>query len=203
LILAKFVELRYNFLKNFKERLYMLSICLALLQNPDDKSRFEEFYNKFHSVIYLIAKDHLKSKEAAEDCAQEILIRFAKDFHNINQDFDDKRFKAYVRVVSRGIAIDMYRKEKRHSDNVVDTEISEFIHLSVKEFDACDLMALKQAVDAMPDSYKDAFILKYYYQFTAPEIAAKTGMSEVSVRQKCFLGMKFVKDFLKDDKNDG
>ena len=72
-----------------KERLYMLSICLALLQNPEDKLRFEEFYNKFYHVIYFIAKDHLRTKEAAEDCAQEIMIKFAKDFHNIQQDFYD------------------------------------------------------------------------------------------------------------------
>ena len=54
----------------------MLSICLALLQNPKDKQRFEEFYNKFYNIVYFIAKDHLKTKEAAEDCAQEIMIRF-------------------------------------------------------------------------------------------------------------------------------
>jgi RNA polymerase sigma factor (sigma-70 family) len=140
----------------------MLSICLALLENPEDNLRFEKFYNKFHSTVYLIAKEHLITNEAAEDCAQEIMIHFAKDFHNIKQDFNDLGFKRYVRVVSKCIAINMYRQEKKHLDNVVDTDISEFHNLTVEEFDVCDIITLKQAVDAMPEAYRYVFYLKYY-----------------------------------------
>ena len=111
----------------------MLLICLALLQNPDDEQRFKEFYNKFYDTMFYVAKDHLRTKEAAEDCAQEIMMRFARDFHNIKQDFNDKSFKNYVRVVSKGIAIDMYRKEKKHIEHIVDADLSEFNDLSVDE----------------------------------------------------------------------
>lgn len=179
----------------------MLSICLALLQNPEDKLRFEEFYNKFYNTVYFIAKDHLKTKEAAEDCAQEIMIRFAKDFHNIKQDFDDKSFRNYVRVVAKGISIDMYRKEKKHIENVVDADLTEFRNLSADEFEVCDTMLLKQAVDAMPESYRYVFYLKYFHEFSGAEISAKTGISETSVRQKCMLGMKFVRNYIKEAEN--
>ena len=84
-----------------------------MLQNPEDKPRFEEFYNKFYDTIYYVAKKHLKTKESAEDCAQEVLMRFAKNFHNIKQDFDDKRFKNYVMVITKCVAIDMYRKNQK------------------------------------------------------------------------------------------
>lgn len=179
----------------------MLSICLALLESPQDKRRFEEFYNKFNGMIYMIAKDHLKTKEAAEDCTQEIMIHFAKDFHNIKQDFDDKSFRSYVRVISKCIAVDMYRKEKKHLENIADADLTEFYDLSADEVDACELMTLKQAIDAMPESYRYVFCLKYYYQYSGAEISAKTGISETSVRQKCMLGMNFVKNFVKDAEN--
>ena len=74
----------------------MISICLMMLQNPEDKPRFEEFYDKFYDTIFYVAKQHLKTKEAAEDCSQEILIHFAKNFHKITQDLDDKKFRNYV-----------------------------------------------------------------------------------------------------------
>ena len=154
----------------------MLSICLALLQNPEDKLRFEEFYNKFYNTVYFIAKD----------------------FHNIKQDFDEKSFRNYVRVVAKGISIDMYRKEKKHIENVVDADLTEFRNLSADDFEVCDTMLLKQAVDAMPESYKYVFCLKYYYEFSGAEISAKTGISETSVRQKCMLGMKFVRNYIKE-----
>lgn len=176
----------------------MLSICLALLQNPEDKSRFEEFYNEFYDTVYFIAKGHLKTHEAAEDCAQEIMIRFAKDFHNIKQDFYDKKFRGYVRVVAKGISIDMYRKNKKHLEHVVDADLTDFYSLSVDEFEVCDDMLLKQAVDAMPESYKYVFHLKYFYELSGAQIAQKTGISETSVRRKCMLGMKFVKNYIKE-----
>ena len=179
----------------------MLSICLALLQNPEDTPRFEEFYNKFYGLIYLIAKDHLKTREAAEDCAQEIMIRFAKDFHNITQDFNDKRFRNYVRVISKCIAIDMYRKEKKHIEYVVDADLTDFYNISVDEFDVCDELLLKQAVDAMPESYKYVFCLKYFFELTGEEIAEKTGLTKTNVRQKCLHGMNFVRNYVKEAEN--
>ncbi len=179
----------------------MLSICLALLENPEDKLRFEEFYNKFYNTVYFIAKEHLKTKEAAEDCAQEIMIHFAKDFHNIKQDFDDNKFKNYVRVISKCMAIDMYRKEKKHLNNVVDADLSEFYNISDSEFDVCDTMLLKEAINTMPENYRYVFYLKYVYEFSGAQIAEKIGISETSVRQKCMLGMKFVRNYIKEAEN--
>ena len=128
---------------------------------------------------------------------QEIFIHFAKDFHNIKQDFNDKSFRSYVRVISKCIAIDMYRKEKKYIENVADADLTEFYDLSSDEFDDCEMMTLKQAIEAMPESYKYVFILKYCFQYSGAQISAKTGISETSVRQKCMLGKRFVKKFCK------
>ncbi len=181
----------------------MLSICFALLQNPEDKLRFEEFYNKFYNTVYFIAKEHLRTHEAAEDCAQEIMIKFAKDFHNIKQDFNDKSFVGYVRVVAKGISVDMYRKEKKHLKNTVEEDVSEFHNLSADELDYCDIMLMKEAVNAMPESYRYVFYLKYFYEYSGAEISAKTGISELSVRQKCYQGMKFLRNYIREDDIDG
>ena len=181
----------------------MISICLAMLENPEDKSRFEEFYHKYYGLVYLIAKDHLKRKELAEDCAQEVMLRFAKDFHNITQDLDDKKFKNYVRVVAKGVSIDIYRKEKKHIDNIADEDISEFKNLSIEEFDRCDIYLLEQAVSAMPEEYRYVFYLKYFYQYSGREISQKLGITEMAVRHRCMHGMHFVKDYIKEAEKNG
>ena len=176
----------------------MLFICLSLLQNPEDKQRFEEFYNKFYDMIFYIAKERLNTIEAAEDCAQEVMMRFAKDFHKITQDFDDKKFKNYVRVVSKGVAIDVYRREKKHLTNVVDADISEFYDIADEEFDVCDVVLLKEAIDAMPELYRYVFYLKYIYGLSGAEIAEKLNISKTLVRQRCMLGKQFVREFVKE-----
>lgn len=176
----------------------MLSMCLVLLQNPEDSLRFEEFYNKFYSTVFFIAKTHLITNEAAEDCAQEIMINFAKDFHNIKQDFDDISFRGYVKVVAKGISVDMYRKEKKHLENLVDADVAEYSDVAVEELDVFDEVLLKDALNAMPEAYRFVFYLKYCYEFTGAEIAAKMGISQESVRYKCMRGMKFVREYIKE-----
>ncbi len=183
----------------------MLSICLSMLQNPADTPRFEEFYNKFYSTAYYVAKEYFKNHETAEDCAQEIMMKFAQDFHNIKQDFNDKHFKNYVKLVSKCVTIDVYRREKKHFDNVADADLSEFFSLSTSscEHEVCDLMFLKSAIAAMPESYRYVFCLKYIYELSGEQIAAKLGLSHTYVRQKCMLGMQFIKKYKEEaEKND-
>ena len=79
----------------------MLFMYFALLQNPEDKFLFEEFYNKFYNTIFYISKQHLHTKEEAEDCAHEVLIYFATEFHNISHDFDDKKLCNFIKVVTK------------------------------------------------------------------------------------------------------
>ena len=177
----------------------MLSICLAMLQNPEDVPRFEEFYNTFYNTIYYVAKEHLKTKEAAEDCAQEVMMRFAKDFHNITQEFDDKKFKNYVIVVSKCMAIDMYRKEKKHIVNVVDADLSELFYVGEEEFEFCDLILLKEAINAMPEKNRQVFYLKYVCGYSGEEISKAINMSEPMVRKRCMLGMQFVREYIKEE----
>jgi|GEM_PF-7076606 len=180
----------------------MLSICLAMLQNPEDEPRFEEFFNKFYDTIFYVAKRHLKTVEAAEDCAQETMEYFAKEFHNIKQDFDDAKFKKFVKIVAKGRAIDMYRKEKKHLDHVVDADLSDFYNLSEEMFDVCDVMLLKEALDAMPEVLKPVFYLKYVYEYSGEEIAEKLNISKVLVRKRCMLGMQFVRNYIKESLED-
>lgn len=169
-----------------------------MLQNPEDKPRFEEFYNRFYDTIYYVAKKHLKTKESAEDCAQEVLMRFAKNFHNIKQDFDDKRFKNYVMVITKCVAIDMYRKEKKHLFNVIDGDISDFYDIGEEEFDLCDVLVLRDAINAMPEKNRQVFYLKYICELSGAEISEMLNTSELMVRKRCMQGMHFVRDFIKD-----
>ena len=117
---------------------------------------------------------------------------------NLQQDFDDKSFRNYVRVVAKGISIDVYRKEKKHIENVIDADLTDFRNLSVDEFEVCDLMLLKQAIDAMPESYKSTFYLKYLNELSGAEIAKSLNISEPLVRRRCMLGMQFVRNFVKE-----
>ncbi len=177
----------------------MLFMYFALLQNPEDEPLFEAFYDKFYDTIFYISKKHLHTKEAAEDCSHEVLMYFAKEFHNISHDFNDKKLWNYVRVVSKCMAIDIYRKEKKHINNVVDADVTDFYSVSVNEFDIYDEMQLKEAFDKMPEEYRYICYLKYVYQLSGEEISKMLNISQPLVRKRCMLGKQFVKKYLLGD----
>lgn len=179
----------------------MLLLCCSMLQNPEDKPRFEEFYNTYYDTIYYVARQHLKTNESAEDCAQEIMMHFAKEFHNITQDIYDKKFRNYVIVVSKGMSVDMYRKEKKHFKNVVDADISDSYNIGEEDFDDFDMMLLKEAVDKLPEPTREVFYLKYVFQYSGADISRILNMSEPMVRKRCMLGKRFVKNYIKGDEN--
>lgn len=174
----------------------MLSMYFTVLQDSEDEPLFEEFYNKFYNTIYYISKDRLHTKEAAEDCAHEVLLIMAKNFHNIPHDFNDKKLWNYVRTVTKCVAIDMYRKEKKHIDHVVDADLTAFYDISTKEFDVFDEIQLKEAFDNMPEEYRYICYLKYVYNMSGKEISNMLNISEVLVRKRCMLGIRFVKEYI-------
>lgn len=177
----------------------MLFLYLSLLENPEDAASFNEFYEKFRKTVYYIAYDHLKNKQEAEDCEQEAFLIFAKNFHNISRDFDDKSVCNFVRIVTKNLAIDMYRKDKRESAYVVDTDINEFYSLSEKDFEVVDEIQLKDAINSLPDEYRTVFYMKYVCNYSGEEISRILSMSQPLVRKRCMLGMQLVRKYLKGD----
>lgn len=181
----------------------MMFVYFALLENPEDEPQFEVFYNKFYNIVFYITKDYLKNIESAEDCAHEVMIFFAKKFHNLPKDFNDKKLMNYIRVVSKCMAIDMYRKNKKHTENVVDNDISEFFNIGEEDFDEFEHMDLKIAIDKLPDELKHIFYLKYILELSGADIAELLNISQPLVRKRCMLGMQLVRDYvLGEEKGD-
>ena len=180
----------------------MLFMYFAVLQNPEDEPLFEEFYNKFYDTMFYIAKGHLHTKESAEDCAQEVMFNFAKNFHNITHDFNDKKLCNFIRLVAKAKAVDMYRKEKRHFENVVELDVEDFYNVSAKEFDIVEEITLKEAFDKIPEEYRFICYLKYYYNMTGEEISKYLNISQPLVRKRCMLGMQFVRNYVNGENNE-
>ncbi len=178
----------------------MLSLCLALLQNPEDEPIFEEFYHKYHKLVFHIAKEKLQDNQLAEDCVQEVFFNFARNFHNIKDNLNEKSIGSLIHIVSKNMAIDIYRKNKRHYSNVIDVDISDFRGISDDDFDACDQVILKQAINTLPEEIKSVFYLKYIYNYSGTEIAKMLNISEPLVRKRCMLGRQMAKKYINGEK---
>ncbi len=180
----------------------MLSICLTLLQNSEDEPIFEEFYNKYNKLVYYIARSHLNNHQLAEETVQETFIRFAKIFHNIKPSYYDDNIEGLVKTIARNVSIDFYRKRERIQKNVVDADLTDFYSLSDDDFEICNQVILKQAIDDLPEEIKSVFYLKYVYGYSGAEIAELLSISESLVRKRCMIGRQMVKKIIESDSND-
>lgn len=179
----------------------MLALYMALLENPEDEPKFEEFYNKFNKTVFHIANEHVKNKAIAEECVQETFIQLAKNFHNISKDFNDSSVWNFVKIVSKNIAIDTYRKNKNDFSKIVDADITDFYSLSEEDFDVFDEIQLKSAIDNLPDELKYIFYLKYVCNYSGEEISKILNISHPLVRKRCMIAKQKVKAYLEGDKN--
>ncbi len=180
----------------------MLSLCLALLQNQEDEPLFEEFYNKYHKLVFFIASENLTDPQLAEDCVQEVFINFAKNFHNIKDTLNDKRIGSLIRIISRNTAIDIYRKNKKHYLNVIDADLSDFFSVTDEDFDMCEEVVLKEAINSLPEGIKTVFYLKYACNYSGAEIAQMMNISEPLVRKRCMLGRQMVKKYIDGEEDE-
>lgn len=173
----------------------MLFVYFAMLQNPEDESLFETFYNKFYPKVYYIARKHLHTHHIAEECAQEVFMCLAKEFHNIPHDFDNIRLIGFINLVAKNRAIDMYRKEMKYIE-AVDADITDIYDISVSEFDIYETVELKEAFEKIPEEYRYICYLKYGYQLTGEQISKVLNISQPLVRKRCMLGKRYMRDYL-------
>lgn len=116
---------------------------------------------------------------------------YLKVFYNIDKigEIESDQTKAFLITITKGVAIDFYRKEKKKreligpeefpleyiADNfnvekiIAHTELSEMLKINVKKLNEID---------------KNIFTLKYFYFYEEKQIAELIGMSYDNVRKR-------------------
>lgn len=89
--------------------MFGLSTYLVLIENDEDKRKFESIYGTYRYRMYWICMDILKDRHLAEDALQEAFLSIVKRLDTV-EDIDSKRTACYVCLIAKSRAIDLYRK---------------------------------------------------------------------------------------------
>jgi RNA polymerase sigma-70 factor (ECF subfamily) len=130
----------------------VLAIYLSIIDTEEEKNQFEHLYTTYKQNMYAIAYDVLKNKEDAEDAVHQSFLKIADNFTKVLQIFCNE-IKAYVVIISRNTAIDMYRQNKNratHTTELNETEIVDESYFENKDYDG-----LLKAIEQLPQIYKD------------------------------------------------
>ena len=172
-------------------------IYLALLDDEQDKIRFEDIYNTYNKQMWYAANEILKDKHLAEDAVHDAFLGIAKSFHKIRSS-ETTAVKAYVITAVRHSAFKHIRKIQ-NTEAVDFQENYSFYDQSsednLKKIEA--VLFATQIIEELPGIYSEVLYLHFITELSEKDISVLLGISINAVRQRVHRGRKMFYDQMK------
>ena len=151
--------------------------ALVLAAQGGDRAAFGTLYEQYARMVHGILLAHVSYTEA-EDLLQEVFLRAMEQLRSLR---DPGAFGGWIAAIARRSTIDRQRKQRP------DQELRDEPGGSRPDREA---FAILDAIQALPQAYRETLTLRLVEGMTGPEIAARTGRTPESVRVNLCRGMK-------------
>ena len=135
--------------------------------------------SKVYTAIYLIVKD----RYLAEDLLQETFIKAINTIKSGRYN-DEGKFKPWIGRIAHNLAIDTFRKNKRHPEVMLHdgTGVFDSMDFAEESFETAQVLKdsktrLRDLIRELPKEQKQVLIMRHYLSMSFQEIGAKTGVS--------------------------
>lgn len=149
------------------------------------REEYETICRRYYNKIYLFLLKLCKSRELAEDLTQETFYRAILSLHRFEGKSDVFTFLA---AIAKHTYYKHLRKNKHTLDSVSLSDMAEYLADS-DIFDPAALcerasreMAVRTAVDKLPEKYRDVVLYRIYADMTFAQTAAAMGITENSAK---------------------
>lgn len=178
----------------------MLSVYLMMIDNSDDKVKFEKVYKNFKNIMLNRAYEIVKDRQLAEDAVHNAFLKIINNLPKI-YDADSNSTKWYVIVIVTNEAKKIYNKENKIlKAELMDME-SDFNLEAIVE-DKNIVEKVKREIDLLPEIYRDTMSLKYYNDLSNKEISSVLSIPISTVKKRLQRGRKILIQKLGEKNND-
>lgn len=146
----------------------------------------EAVYNAYARMVYWAAYGVTKSESDACDIMQETFIRALKNADKL-KNMEEAQLKAWLYRVCINLCMDQKRRLKREqlSDELPESAVENEAELpEISAINAEERLAVRRAVDELPDIYRETVLLHYFSGLQYCDIAALQGVSEGTVKSR-------------------
>jgi RNA polymerase sigma-70 factor (ECF subfamily) len=171
----------------------MIALYSSLIDEENEKNRFETLYYRYRNLMYYIAYQVLKNEHDSEDAVQEAFLRVAKNMDKV-RDIAGNETKNFVAIITKREAMKIYNKKKKR-----DEDLSIDLATLKKENSGSLINEVKAAIEQLPYKFSSLLTLKYVLGYSGKEIAEITGLSETNVRQQLLNGRKMLSDIIEEE----
>lgn len=172
----------------------MLGICLALIDEPSDKEKFEHLYYTYNDMMLKIAMSVLHNNALANETVQDCLLKLAEIITEV-PDVPSKNAKAIIISMVKNKARNNLKAE--HFDREELSEESEISDNVINEIQSkLGFEELIEMVDSLEAAYRDVLVLRFLEEFNIGEIAEMLELPYRTVETRIFRGRKLLKEKL-------
>ena len=151
-------------------------IYLAMIDSPEDRSKFEVIYHRYHGLMYHVAYGILHHEQDAEDAVHQAFLKIAENMNKISEP-ECPKTKNYVVTIVESKAIDCYRSNQRKKTVPI---LEEAIGIAVE---VPEQMGLRECILKLPARYREIILLKYYHGFSCKEIAKQMNITTTNAEK--------------------
>lgn len=181
----------------------MLMFYMSLIDNDDDREKFEILYNSYRKRMAYVAFAVLGNNEDAEDAVHDTFIKIARNMQSIDNP-DSERTLSYVLKATKNTAINLSQKNvirNRHIqlDNVENISDEQFLEkLRIQE----NYKEVIEVIQSFNDTYRDVLYFYFVEGMKAKDIADLLGRSNSAIQQQIVRGKKKLLEILENDLRD-
>lgn len=160
----------------------MLFFYLSMIEDAEDKTKFEQLYHRYKRMMYGIALQMTNDPGEAEDAVHDSFVKILRHLSKI-QDVADRQTAAFLAIVLRNTVLDMLAKKNRTPLCSID-DVPEQKTGRNDMAEHMDHAALVEILHALPARSRDILELKAYYRLSDKEIADVLGISHAAARKR-------------------
>jgi RNA polymerase sigma-70 factor (ECF subfamily) len=147
-----------------------------------DRAAFAELYRTHVRMVHGVLLARVPRIDV-DDLVQEVFLTAIRKLPSLR---DPRAFPGWLASIARNRASDYFRR--RGTETV---ELPE--NLAAAGDDGHAALAVLGVVRSLPEAYRETLTLRLVEGMTGPEIAARTGLTEGSVRVNLHRGMKLLR----------
>jgi RNA polymerase sigma-70 factor (ECF subfamily) len=198
--MATYLELRAP----FPGRLAMNSGAISLA--PDDalvraaqhgdRSAFGLLYSRYARMVHGILLSRVPFSEV-DDLLQDVFLQALPRLATLRE---VSKFPGWLAAIARNRATDFHRHSKPlnelNEESTSETNASPTLSTPPASHSSAEAHAALDAILSLSEAYRETLILRLVEGLTGPEIAARTGLTNGSVRVNLHRGMRQLREVL-------
>jgi RNA polymerase sigma-70 factor (ECF subfamily) len=163
----------------------------AKVQAEGDEQAFRELYRRYDKRLYGYCLRVMKTRESAEDAFQGIMAQVFEK----RASFTGGNFAAWLFTIARNQSLNLKQKQ-RPTTNIDDVSYYLSDESDTTSDDVLLTEALKNAIAALPDEFREPLELKHFDGFQYEEIAELLKISVSLAKVRVFRAKKLLQQAL-------